>query len=437
MNDTRRNFLAKTSTAFAFGLLSQNALSANDTIRIGVSGVRGRGKDHIKGWSSQKNVEVIAICDVDENVLTRTSNELRDHLRQPMKKYVDYRKMLEDKEIDAVSIATPNHWHALMGILACQAGKDAYVEKPCSHNIFEGRQLVKAQQKYNRIVAHGTQTRSCEAMQEAIQLLHEGYIGDVYYAKGLCYKWRDTIGRTPVSPVPEGVHYDIWTGPAEEKPFSENRFHYNWHWHWAYGNGDIGNQGVHEMDVARWGLGVEWPDLVTSCGGHFMFDDDQETPNVMVSNFKFREERKMMGFEVRHWHTNNELGEINGIEGNDRNVVGCIFYGSEGYMTTHGFDRGYQTYLGQKREKGKGRRSGETHFQNFIQAVRARKQDVLNAPIREGHISSGLAHLANASHLLERTLQFDRQTERVKDDSDANELLHGTYRHPYSVPLEI
>jgi predicted dehydrogenase len=434
MTNTRRDFIKKSSTAFAFSVVGRSAFSANDTIRMGVVGIRGRGKNHIKGFNAIPGVEVIALCDADENVLNSVANELKDHVKQPVQKYVDYRDMLENQEIDAVAIATPNHWHALMGIWACQAGKDAYVEKPCSHNIFEGRQLVKAQQKYNRIVAHGTQTRSCEAMQEGIQLLHDGYIGDVYYAKGLCYKWRDTIGQTPNTKPPEGVHYDLWTGPADKKPFSENRFHYNWHWHWAYGNGDIGNQGVHEMDVARWGLGVEWPDLATSCGGHFMFDDDQETPNLLVASFKYKEENKMLGFEVRHWHTNNELGEING---DARNVVGCIFYGSEGYMTTHGFNRGYQTYLGRKREKGKGRRSGENHFANFIKAVRSRNQDDLNAPIREGHISAGLAHLANASHVLERTIHFDRLAEKAIRDDEANAFLHGSYREPFSVPKDI
>ncbi|MDX9753040.1 MAG: Gfo/Idh/MocA family oxidoreductase [bacterium] len=434
MSKTRRDFLRAGTATLAWSMLPTHTHSANETIRLAVVGLHGRGKDHIRSFSALPNVEIIALCDVDEAVLNQVADECKAYLRQPVKQYVDYRKMLEDKEIDAISIATPNHWHALMGILACQAGKDAYVEKPCSHNLFEGRQLVAAQQKYNRIVAHGTQSRSCEALQEAIQLLRDGYLGEVYYAKGLCYKWRDTIGRTPEVPVPDGVHYDLWTGPAAEQAFSPNRFHYNWHWQWAYGNGDMGNQGVHEMDVARWGLGVEWPDVVSATGGHFMFDDDQQTPNMLVASFQFKAERKMLGFEVRHWHTNNELGEING---NDRNVVGCIFYGSEGFMTTHGFDRGYQTYLGTKREKGKGRRSGETHFQNFIDAVRSRKQEDLNAPIREGHLSAGLIHIANASHMLERTLHFDRNEERVIEDQDANTLLHGRYRAPYSVPETI
>ena len=434
MTSSRRDFLKSTSAVLAIGAIGQNRASANDNIRVGVVGFHGRGQDHIKGFSAVKNTDVVAVCDVDETVLNTVSEQLKENLHQPVKKYTDFRKMLEDKEIDVITIATPNHWHALMGILACQAGKDVYVEKPCSHNLFEGQQLVKAQQKYNRIVGHGTQSRSCDALREGVQLLRDGYLGKVYYARGLCYKWRDTIGKKPEANVPKGVDYNLWTGPADQKTFTENRFHYNWHWNWNYGNGDMGNQGVHEMDVARWGLGVEWPDTVTASGGHFMFDDDQETPNVLSTTFKFKEENKFLTFEVRHWHTNNELGEING---DDRNVVGCIFYGSEGYMTTHGFNRGYQTYLGKKSEKGKGRRSEENHFENFINAVRSHKQEDLNAPIREGHLSAGLIHIANASYQLERTIHFDRKAEKAQKDDEANALLHGHFRSPFSVPEEI
>ena len=202
--------------------------------------------------------------------------------------FVDVRKLLEDKSIDAISIATPNHWHSLMGIWACQAGKDVYVEKPCSHNLWEGKQFVAAAQKYGRMVQHGTQIRSATAVREGIKKLHEGLIGDIYMARGLCYKWRNTIGHAPVQPVPAGVNYDLWTGPAPLHDFTHNRFHYNWHWFWAYGNGDMGNQGTHQMDVARWGLGVGFPNKVSAIGGHFMFDDDQETPNDLSCAFRVR-----------------------------------------------------------------------------------------------------------------------------------------------------
>ena len=227
------------------------------------------------------------------------------------KTYTDIRKLLDDKSIDAVSIATPNHWHALMAIWACQAGKDVYVEKPCSHNLWEGRQLVLAAARYNRIVQHGTQSRSNPASMQAMKQMQDGLLGDVYLSRGLCFKWRDTIGHTPVSPVPAGVDYDLWTGPAPLLPFTKNHFHYNWHWFWDYGNGDLGNQGIHQLDIARWGLGLGFPNKISAVGGHFMFDDDQQTPNTLNCGFQYDRpngKRTMLEFEVRHWITNHEAG---------------------------------------------------------------------------------------------------------------------------------
>jgi len=276
----RRHFLM--STAAAAGALSTKALaSANDTVRVACVGIRGQGNAHIREYSKMQNVEIAALCDVDENVLNKRLGEVVSSGKKKPAAFTDVRKLLEDKSIDAISIATPNHWHSLIGIWACQAGKDVYCEKPCSHDIFEGRQLVRAAEKYNRIVQHGTNSRSGPAVREAMDKMREGLIGDVYMSRGLCFKWRDTIGHASEEPVPAGVHYDLWTGPAELLPFTRNRFHYNWHWNWNYGNGDIGNQGIHEMDIARWGLGVKYPTKVSSMGAHFMFDDDQQTPNTM------------------------------------------------------------------------------------------------------------------------------------------------------------
>jgi predicted dehydrogenase len=309
-----------------------------------------------------------------------------------------------------------------MAIWACQSGKDVYVEKPCSHNVFEGRQLVEAAKKYKRIVQHGTQIRSSTAIREAVQLLRDGVIGDVYMARALCYKWRNSIGKTPDGDAPRGVHYDIWLGPAPKRSFSRNRFHYNWHWHWDYGNGDIGNQGVHQMDVARWGLGVGLPASVACMGGHFMFDDDQETPNTQVATFRYPSENKLLVFEVRHWMTNDE----NGVG------VGNIFYGSEGYMVIPNYSR-YQTFLGRNREPGPSGESGGDHYRNFIDVVRSRDASALNAPIEEGHLSSALCHLANASYRVGRSFEFDAATERSSDD-DVNRLLAREYREPFVVP---
>jgi predicted dehydrogenase len=348
--------------------------------------------------------------------------------------YTDFRKLLEDKSIDAVSIATQNHNHTLQTIWACQAGKDVYVEKPCTHNIFEARQIVAAARKYGRIVQHGTQSRSSAALQEGFQKLQEGLIGDVYMARGLCFKWRDTIGRAPEEPVPAGVHYDLWLGPAPQRPFTRNRFHYNWHWFWDYGNGDIGNQGIHQMDIARWGLSVKYPVRVSAMGGHFLFDDDQETPNTLVATFEFngRGKRKMLVFEVRHWMTNSEAG-IGGRR-SGANVIGNIFYGSKGYMVVDG---GFKTFLGKEQEPGPSASGGGNHYENFVQAVRRRDRSLLNAEVEEGAISTVLVHLANISYRLGRSLAFDAESMSCPGDEEATRMFTRRYRPPFVVPEKV
>src|SRR5438105_5472220 len=242
----RRVFLKGTGKAVTLGAatlaLGGKVLGANDRVRIAVCGVRGRGHDHIRGFHKVPGVEIVALCDVDENVLNRRLAEVEALGVSRPKAFVDIRKLLEDKDVDAVSIATPNHWHSLIAISACQAGKDVYVEKPASHNWWEGRQLVEAVRKYNRICQHGSQARSNPGMIEAIRHVRGGLIGDVYLARALCYKWRASIGHATPEPVPAGVHYDLWTGPAPLKPFTRNRFHYNWHWIWDTGNGEVGNR---------------------------------------------------------------------------------------------------------------------------------------------------------------------------------------------------
>jgi len=452
----RREFL-KTSVKTVTGLAALSGITflsrpervfgANDRIRVAVCGLHGRGKDHIGNFSRLPNVEVAALCDVDEAVL----NKRRGEVGGGAKTFVDIRKLLEDKSIDAISIATPNHWHSLMAIWACQAGKDVYVEKPCSHNFWEGRQLVRAASKYNRIVQHGTQLRSSPAIQEATAGLRDGGpIGNVYLARGLCFKRRDTIGHTATEPVPGGVDYDLWTGPAPLKPFARNRFHYNWHWIWDTGNGDLGNQGVHQVDVARWGLGLKFPTRISAIGGHFMFDDDQETPNTLNCAFEFdlpNGKRKMMEFEVRHWTTNSEgdIGRGNLVATKEKffghhNAIGNIFYGSEGYLATG--DEDYSSYEVWDRDghsRSHHHASGD-HFANFIECVRSRKKEDLKAPIEEGHISCAIVHLGNASYRLGRSLRFDPDTETVVGDDEANRLLRDQdrgYRSPFVVPEEV
>ena len=277
----RRHFLGTSAALGGVSLLAmpERVLGANDRVRVAICGIHGRGEDHLQNYSQIKQVQIAALCDVDDNVLRQRLAQMEKMGLPKPATFTDVRKLLDDKSIDAISIATPNHWHSLMAIWACQAGKDVYVEKPCSHNLWEGQQLVKASQRYNRIVQHGTQSRSDKSVREAVGKMREGAIGEIYMARGLCYKWRDTIGTAPVQPVPAGVDYDLWTGPAPKREFTKNRFHYNWHWQWDYGNGDLGNQGIHQVDVARWGMGVGLPNKVSAMGGHFMFQDDQQTPN--------------------------------------------------------------------------------------------------------------------------------------------------------------
>jgi predicted dehydrogenase len=387
-----------------------------------------------------KDVELAAFCDVDENVLDqRLAEAEKMGIKRPAR-FVDLRKLLEDKSIDAISIASPNHNHALQAIWGCQAGKDVYVEKPCAYNIFEAKQLLAADKKYNRMVQHGTNGRSSGTMQEAVKLVREGVIGDPYLSRGLCYKWRNTIGRTPVEPVPAGVHYDLWLGPAPKREFTRNRFHYNFHWFWEYGNGDIGNQGVHQIDAARWLLGVKYPSKVSAIGGHFMFDDDQETPNTLTASFEFDEggKKKMLEFEVRHWMTNGEAGIGDDQTSGSNAGVGNIVYGSKGYLSTA--RPGFKIVLGKEHQPGpapSGERQGD-NWANFVQAVRSRKYSDLNAPMEEGVPSVVLIHLANISYRLGRTLQFDAATLTCKGDPEADKMFtRPAYRAGFVVPEKV
>ncbi|MFP6596155.1 MAG: Gfo/Idh/MocA family oxidoreductase [Candidatus Hydrogenedentota bacterium] len=426
---SREKFVKGTvAGAMATGLIGTSKTSwagANDRIRVAQVGIRGRGNDHTGGWNRLKNVEIDTICDVDTRLFDGYIKKNFKRAPEPKKKVQDMRDVIDDKDIDVVSIATPNHWHSLAAIWAMEAGKDVYVEKPCSHNVFEGRQMVNAARKHDRICQHGTQIRSSAGIQEGIKHIRDGLLGEVYMARGLCYRWRGSIGTKPDSDVPKGVDYNLWQGPAEERAFSENRFHYNWHYHWAYGNGDIGNQGVHQMDICRWGLGVEHPNKVTSGSGMYLFDDDKEVPNVISTTFNFDdagERGKIMAFDVRPWMTNDEKNA----------KVGVLFYGSEGYMVIDSYSH-YKTYLGRDETPGPENNKGGDHYGNFIEAVRAHDRSILNAEIEEGHYSASLAHLGLISAKLGRTVNFDPKAEQITGDSEANSMLTRDYRKPFIV----
>lgn len=433
----RREFLAATAavglvaaaprTAYPAPAVQKTPGSPNSDIRAVCIGIRGKGGHHMAGLRAVPGVKLVGLCDIDPNILGGRAADLEKKTKTSIKRFDDYRKVMDDADVDVVSIATCNHTHTLIAMSALAAGKDVYVEKPCSHNLWEGKQLVAAARKYNRMCQHGTQGRSSPAIREAIEKLHAGVIGDVYMARGLCFKWRPTIGRKADEAVPAGVNYDLWLGPAPQRAFNPNRFHYNWHWFWDYGNGDLGNQGVHEMDMARWGLKVGLPEKIQSAGGHFMFDDDQQTPNSMVTTFEYPSVKKMLVFEVRHWMTNHE-----GFENGGANEVGVTFFGSEGYMQVKYFE--YHTYLGKNREPGPTAKAPSNEYERFIAGVRSRKHEDLGVEIADGHLSSGLCHLGNIAYRVGRTIRFDPATETFPGDAEATALLSREYRAPYVVP---
>jgi predicted dehydrogenase len=460
----RRAFL-KSSAAAGLGVLTAleygGIAHANEKVHVAVLGVNGRGKEHVKAYSGMKDAEVAAIVDPDQRTFEGPVREAEGRQGRPPSTFQDLRRVLDDKNIDAISIATPNHWHALATIWGCQAGKDVYVEKPCSHNPWEGRAAVEAARKHNRIVQHGTQSRSASGVRGAIEYLRSGKLGKVYLARGLCYKPRGSIGFKQTESPPPELDFNLWLGPAPEQPFHQNLVHYNWHWMWDTGNGDIGNQGVHEMDVARWGLGVGLPKSVVCFGGRLGYADQGQTPNTQVALFDYGEVQLM--FEVRGLKTPQLLGV----------GVGNIFYGTEGTLVVgHGiFRKGSD-----KPEPIPPSESGGDHFQNFIDCVRSRKREDLRADILEGHLSSTLCHLANISYrlgkpepfhsltaafgenrqaydalgrveehlmsngvkleetayFLGRRLAFLPAEERFQDDPEANKLLTRDYRKPFA-----
>jgi predicted dehydrogenase len=397
----------------------------NDTLRVAVCGVHGRGKDHVSGWCNQNDVRITTICDVDLNVTGPARKAIAHRYGSEPTIVQDIRRVLDDKSIDAISVATPNHWHALATIWACEAGKDVYVEKPVSHNVTEGRRMVEMARKHDRIVQTGTQCRSHQGIQDAMAFLRSGKLGQIYMAKGLCYKPRGSIGHMADAPVPEKVDYDLWLGPAPKRAFNPNRFHYNWHWNWDYGNGDLGNQGIHQMDLARWGLNKnEFPKTVMASGGRFGYSDDGQTPNTLQVAFEYGDCE--LQFEVRGLPTNAE----------SQVKIGDIFYGTEGILAISSYTD-WQVFFGPKNEPGPGGKGGGDHYANFVKAVKSRDHKLLNADIEEGHLSSAYCHLGNIAYRLGRKLHINPSTESFVNDSEADAMLTREYRPGFVVPAKV
>lgn len=396
------------------------ALRAAERVRVAVAGIRGRGRSHATELAGIRDVEVAALVDVDTRILPERAAEIERRTGKRPATHKDYRVFLDDRSIDAIAIATPDHWHAPMGIAACRAGKDVFVEKPCSHNIREGRLLVEAARKYGRVVQHGTQSRSGGIFEEARDLLASGKLGKVRVAKVINSQRRADIGRAEDCDPPEGVDYDLWLGPAPLRPFNPNRFHYNWHWFWDYGTGDLGNDGVHAVDYARWLLGVEDPVAVSASGAKLYFQDDQETPDTQTVTFEFGDRHLI--YEMRIWTPYHENGMENG----------AVLYGDDGWLAIS--PQGWRvTFKGnEKGPEATGGRRSESHFQNWIDCVRSRGRP--RADILEGHLSSRLSHLGNIATRVGRRLLFDAKTETFVGDPEANGLLGREYRKGFEIP---
>ena len=478
----RRRFLQ--ASAFGTAALGLPALSyaqvpnANSDIRIGIAGLRGRGADHVRGFGAIPGVRIAGLCDCDSSALQAAAARCKD-LGHTAATCADVRRLLDDHNLDVVSTATPNHWHSLIVVWGCQAGKDVYVEKPVSHNVWEGRKAVQAARKYDRIVQTGTQSRSSrEGVAAAVAWVHAGHLGAISLVRAICYKRRDSIGKVDgPQPIPAQVDYDLWCGPAPKEPLMRKNLHYDWHWVWSTGNGDLGNQGIHQMDMARWFLGVDHlSPRVWSVGGRFSYVDDGQTANTQIVFHDY--DPAPLIFEVRGLPEKSGSNSMDQFRGHN---VGVIVQCEGGLVHVPGYAGvGAVAYDadGKQIQKWAGE---EDHFANFIKAVRSRKREDLHADILEGHLSSALCHTGNISYRLglqstpeqiraevkadrDASATFDRmeehlkangvdlaatpatlgpvlkmdpQTEQFVNNAAADELLSRPYRVPFVVPAEV
>ena len=453
---TRRFFLGALTAASAV-----RVWGANDKVNVGIVGLGGRGSSHLNTYTSLTEAHVMALCDVNQAAREKAQATLTRKNLEKAKEFEDMRQMFADPNVEAVSIATPNHWHALSAIWAMKAGKDVYGEKPACYNIYEGMRMIQVQRETKRIMQVGSQHRSWPFKIKAITAMQQGLIGKLYMSKALCYKLRPSIGHTPDSPTPPGLNWDLFLGPAPMRPYNEKRFAYFWHWFWDTGNGDIGNQGVHETGIARWALGDPvWPQTAIAFGGKFGIDDDTETPNTLTAGFNYGNQQLVI--EVRGRMTNGEGVRQNrvvmagpnaargpaagaptqtGPASNPINVgVGNLFYGSEGWAAMS--DQGFQAYKGdsselimeERNDRGSGDSTG-LHMQNFLACVRTRREQDLHDPIANAVPSSDLCHLANISYRVGRALKIEPgPTPKFTGDAEATKMItRPVYRKPYEV----
>ena len=454
----------KTSRRFFLGAVTAAAATrvwgANDRINVAIVGLGGRGSHHLTLYSKMNDTRVVGLCDVDQAALERAQATLLKNTGEKAKEFVDMREAFADPEVEAVSIATPNHWHALAAIWAMKAGKDVYGEKPACYNIYEGQRMIQVAHETKRMMQVGSQHRSTPFKMRAMQALQGGLIGDIYLAKGLCFKRRASIGHADDEPTPPGVNWDLFLGPAPMRPFNRLRFKYNWHWFWDTGNGDIGNQGVHEMGLCRWAMGDPgMPNTAFAQGGKYAYVDDQETPNTLLASYNYG--KREIVFEVRGLLTGGEgLKTVHHPgapaegavappasapspttttpkAGPPLNVtIGNLFYGTKGWAAMS--DRGFQAFNGESDElvmderPEKGVDTTELHMQNFLAACRSRNSKELHDGLDNAYLSAALCHLGNISYRVGRMLALE-SGPTFANDPEANKLLTRVYRKPYVV----
>lgn len=415
---TRRSFFKRTLAAAATITIagtksSGRVLGANETIRLGIAGLHGRGSAHLGGFVGLPNVQITYLIDPDTRTYAARSEAIQKRGGNTPRTVQDIRTALDDQNLDAISIATPNHWHALMTMWACQAGKDVYVEKPCSHNVAEGRLALELARKHRRIVQHGTQSRNEPAWARVVEIIKSGKLGRLLVSRALCYKRRGSIGMQKTSAPPSEVDFNLWLGPARQQEHHANLVHYNWHWFWDFGNGDIGNQGVHQMDIARWAIPqATLPTSVVSVGGRFGYRDQGETPNTQISVMEFG--RTQLVFEVRGLPGQPFHGQ--GV-GNIFHLEGGIIAGNNTFYPT-----GSKTAAPMPTVQLPRTPSGNI-FRNFIDCVRSRRTEDLDADILEGHYSSACCHLANISYRLGVEQPFNGNARPFGDNKDAAETF--------------
>jgi predicted dehydrogenase len=434
MRITRRGFVEQSiiaaSAALAAGVPqtseaadtnSERKVGANEKLRVAVIGVNGQGGSHLGEWLKNPDVDLVGVCDVDPAAHQKHMNKFKSLKHQP-KFFQDVRKLCEDKNIDAVSIATPNHWHAVMAIWAMQSGKDVYVEKPCSHNVLEGRVMTQWARKLNRMCQMGVQSRSMTGMRQTLEFIQSGKIGKVTEARAICYRKRDSIGLvdTP-APIPEGLDFDLWCGPAPKVVPIRKRLHYDWHWVFETGNGDLGNQNPHELDKARWALGKnELPKRVISLGGRLGYKDNGDVANSQISIFQWDDGAQLIS-DVRGLPIKTPV--TFGLKGGPFTGACNIWFGTDGYAVGPNYTSGVAfDYKGNQLGKWSG---GEyqAHFANFVKAIKSRDYKDLHLDIEQGHLSSALAHLGNVSYRLGKVVPIGTKPSKFAENKHVAETL--------------